>query len=128
MQSITPVMKPAPGERLCRFAGDRVEFRLALPGGTEPPPNWRAFLRTNLGRASELRREILEARTSGLAPAGSSWRDIPMNRDKAGWRLELPLAEPGYFQAKAYTVDDRGWQRWPEGQDLGLSVHPDKYR
>ena len=30
-----------------------------------------------------------------------------------GWELELPLAEPGFFKAKAYLLDQRGWQHWP---------------
>ena len=51
-----------------------------------------------------------------------------MNPDGAGWSLDLPLAEPGYFKAKAYALDPRGWQRWPEGPDVGISVHPNKYR
>src|SRR5258708_38183350 len=25
-------------------------------------------------------------------------------------------------------MDERGWQHWPEGADLGISVHPDRYR
>ena len=128
MQSTVAVMKPETGERLCRFTGDRVRFRLEMKEGQRPPEGWRALLRTNLGRASELRREILEAHTRGLAPAGSSWRDILMNRDEAGWWLDLPLAEVGYFKAKAYGVDAQGWQHWPEGPDVGISVHPDKYR
>jgi predicted glycogen debranching enzyme len=81
-----------------------------------------------LGRGAALRREILEAHTRTLVPAGNSWRDIPMNPDGVGWSLDLPLAEPGYFKAKAYALDGRGWQHWPEGADIGISVHPNKYR
>jgi starch synthase (maltosyl-transferring) len=128
MQPFVPVMVPAPGERFCRFVGDRVVFRLMDREGRPPPKGWRALLRTNLGRATELRREILEAHTRALSTAGSSWRDVPMLRDERGWVLDLPLAEVGYFKAKAYAVDPHGWQRWPEGADLGISVHPDKYR
>ena len=128
MQSIVPVMIPGPGEHLCRFTGDRVQFRLAVQDGQRTPDGWRALLRTNLGRVAELRREILEAHTRSLAPAGTSWRDIPMKRDELGWSIELPLAEAGYFKAKAYAVDRQGWQHWPEGPDIGISVHPDKYR
>ena len=128
MQSSMALMSPEPGERLCRFAGDRVEFRLGFKDRKQLPPGWRALLRTNLGRAEEVRREILEARTRSLAQAGTSWRDIPMNRDEEGWWLKLPLAEVGYFKAKAYAVDGQGWQHWPQGPDVGISVHPDKYR
>ncbi|MGN6642083.1 MAG: alpha-amylase family glycosyl hydrolase, partial [Verrucomicrobiota bacterium] len=45
-----------------------------------------------------------------------------------GWSLELPLAEVGFFQAKAYLLDSKGWQHWPEGADIGVSVHPNSYR
>jgi glycogen debranching enzyme len=75
-----------------------------------------------------LRREIIQAHTRGLPQAGASWRDLPMNEDPEGWTLQLPLAETGYFKAKAYLVDPRGWQHWPSGPDLGISVHPDRYR
>jgi starch synthase (maltosyl-transferring) len=128
MQLFVPVMVPQTGERLCRFVGDRIEFRLQDRDGQPPPKGWRAFLRTNLGRAVELRREIIEARTRGLTPAGSSWRDIPIDRNEDNWSIELSLAQVGYFKAKAYAVDPRGWQHWPEGPDIGISVHPDKYR
>jgi starch synthase (maltosyl-transferring) len=128
MQSFVPVMVPQTGERLCRYVGDRIRFRLEDRDGAEVPQGWRALLRTNLGRGTQLRREILEAHTRALTPAGGSWRDIPMNREGRGWSLELPLAEVGYFRAKAYAVDARGWQHWPDGPDSGVSVHPNKYR
>jgi len=51
-----------------------------------------------------------------------------MKEDGDGWSLELPLAEAGYFKAKAYLIDPKGWQHWPEGPDAGISVHPDAYR
>jgi len=128
MQSFVPNMAPNPGERLCRFVGDRVQFELRGLGGQGPPPGWRGLLRTNLGRGVALRHEILQAHTRGLTPAGSSWRDLPMHWDGTGWSLELPLTEVGYFKAKAYALDARGWQHWPEGRDVGISVHPDQYR
>jgi predicted glycogen debranching enzyme len=60
--------------------------------------------------------------------AGASWRDIPLRPTETGWELDLPLCEVGYFRAKAYCVDPEGWQHWPEGEDLGISVHPDHLR
>src|SRR6266571_5340155 len=60
--------------------------------------------------------------------SGASWRDIPMRRDSNEWSVELTLTEVGYFKAKAYGVDPKGWQVWPEGADVGISVHPDGYR
>lgn len=121
-------MTPACGERRVQFVGDCIRFKLQGRDGLLPPAGWRAFLRTNIGRAEQVRREIIEAHTHGLAPAGASWRDLPMSADKSGWVLELPLTEVGFFKAKAYLLDERGWQHWPEGPDVGISVHPDRYR
>ena len=128
MQSFVPIMAPMPGERLCRFVGDRVQFQLRGAVSQQPPEGWRGLLRTNLGRAAALRREILEAHTGALTPAGSSWRDLPMTWDGTGWSIDLPLTEVGYFKAKAYALDPRGWQHWPAGPDVGISVHPNQYR
>ena len=118
-------MDPAPGERFVRFVGDRVRFALRDGGGQ---PGWRALLRTNLGRAATLRREIIAAHAGGAVPAGASWRDLPMQKTGDGWQIELPLAETGYFKAKAYLLDPKGWQHWPDGPDIGISVHPDFVR
>ncbi len=122
-----PIMTPAPGERLRRFVGDRVRFTLRMPE-TQLPHGWQARLRTNLGRAAVLRREIIQAHAQGLPLAGASWRDLPMIQDADGWFLDLPLAEVGYFKAKPYLLDPRGWQHWPEGPDVGIAVHPDACR
>jgi len=121
-------MTPAPGDRLQRFVGDRVRFALRDRAGRGAPEGWTVKLRTNLGRAGLLREEIVRAHTRGLSLAGASWRDLPMRRQGDGWELELPLAEPGFFKAKAYLVDSRGWQVWPAGADVGVAVHPDGYR
>jgi len=128
MQPLVPTMTPAPGDRLKRFVGDRIVFTLQDRGGQAAKPGWRAVLRTNLGRAALLRQEILQARTRGLPLAGASWRDIAMKEQDGGWALELPLAEVGFFRAKAYLVDARGWQSWPPGPDVGIAVHPNGYR
>jgi len=120
-------MTPATGERIQRFVGDSVRFSLQLPDGA-PAPGWSARLRTNLGRADLLRCEIIQAHTRGLPVAGASWRDLPMEPDPSGWSLELPTAEVGYFKAKAFLLDPQGWQHWPDGPDLGISVHPNAYR
>ena len=59
MEKIIPVMSPAPGERLLRFVGDRVRFTLKDRDSRSRPTGWHARLRTNLGRADVLRREII---------------------------------------------------------------------
>lgn len=118
-------MVPAPGERLVRFVGDRLRFEVRDARQAAPPTAWAARLRTNLGRGAAVRREIIEAQAQGAPPAGASWCDMPMERGDHGWLLEVPLTEVGFFRAKAYLLDQRGWQHWPEGHDFGVSVHPD---
>ena len=107
-----PVMVPAPGERMVRFVGDRLRFEIR-DDGHAPKAGWAARLRTNLCRAAALHREIVEAHAKGASPAGASWCDVPMQRGEHGWFLELPLADVGFFKAKAYLLDPRGWQHWP---------------
>ncbi len=116
-------MFPAAGERLLRFVGDQVIFKLQA-SGAPAPASWQARLRTTLGRAAVRRREIIAAHAGGPAFAGASWRDLPMQRTADGWELQLPLAEVGFFKAKAYVLDEKNWQHWPEGSDVGISVHP----
>jgi starch synthase (maltosyl-transferring) len=125
---VIPIMWPAPGERLLRFVGDRLRFELKDRSGRKPAGRWRARLRTNLGRAEVLRQEIIQAHARGVPLAGESWRDLPMPAERDGWTIELPLTEPGFFKAKAYLLDENDWQHWPEGADVGISVHPDAYR
>jgi starch synthase (maltosyl-transferring) len=128
------VMTPAPGNRVLRFIGDRLSFSLQFDGSTALPKGWRAFLRTNLGRAAALRKEIIAAQSLKTAfQPESTWHDVPLEVLPDGqhatmWHRELALTETGYFKAKAYAVDERGRQHWPDGADLGISVHPDAYR
>src|SRR6185295_10575424 len=128
MQPLVPLMAPAPGSRLLRFVGDHVHFEVRDRDGRKPLPGWSALLRTTLGRADLLRREIIKAHTHGLPLGGAAWRDLPLRLDGDKWSLDLPVIEPGFFRAKAYLRDPRGWQYWPEGPDAGISVHPDRYR
>jgi hypothetical protein len=121
-------MIPAPGERVARFVGDRLSLSLRPAGGGPHPGGWRALLRTNLGRAAARRQEIILAHFQKVPLAGASWHDIPMTWEGGQWTVELALPEPGYFRAKAYALDPRGWQHWVEGPDVGVSVHPDAYR
>jgi starch synthase (maltosyl-transferring) len=120
------LMNPPPGERLVRFVGDRVRFELRPGQGGRFPEGWRAFLRTNLGRAAVVREEIVRAYFHQVPLAGASWRDIPMQPAGNGaWTLDLPLTEIGWFKAKAYARDAEGFQHWPDGPDFGVNVQPD---
>jgi predicted glycogen debranching enzyme len=120
--------EPTTGESLVRFVGDSVHFTLRDASGQDWPPGWRAFLRTNLGRASAAREETLAAVESQRLPALSSWHDIPLHRHGNVWSAQLPLIEVGFFRAKAYATDPRGWQHWPAGPDVGLNVQPNACR
>ena len=125
-----PSMYPQPGDRLAAYVGD--SLLLALEHESFKKPGWRAFLRTNLGRGALTRREVI-ARAGGregesLTFGGASWRDIPLQAGDGRWSLNLACTEVGFFRAKAYVVDPIGYQHWPDGSDLGISVLPDNLR
>src|SRR5688572_30419055 len=122
------VMTPGPGERLVGFVGDQLSFSLTRSAGGLLPEGWQARLRTNLGRGETVRQEIIHAHTGALKLANASWRDVPMRSIDGTWSLSFSLTEVGFFRAKAYAVDPRGRQHWPDGPDFGVSVHPDGYR
>jgi hypothetical protein len=128
MSALRLEMAPVTGERLLRFVGDRIRFRLFSADNKPLPDQWRGLLRANLGRGSVLREEIIASRGGEKPMSGAAWRDIPMRREGNEWSLELTLTEVGYFKAKAYAVDPKGWQTWPDGPDIGISIHPDAYR
>ena len=81
------IMTPEPGVRLLHFVGDQLGFRLRLADGKKPGQGWRGFLRTNLGRARQLRHEIIHAHTGKLGLGTSSWRDIPMRWREGAWEV-----------------------------------------
>ena len=116
-------MTPPAGEHVLRFVGDRVRFSLG-----QLPKGWRGFLRTTLGRGKALRQEIVYAHKVHRKLANAPWRDIPLEEIHGEWHREFCLVEPGYFKAKAYAVDLQGRQHWPEGPDVGICIHPDRYR
>jgi len=122
------LMHPSPGERRVAFVGDYIKFRLKFENGIPHEPGWRAFVRTNLGRAAVRRQEIISAYFQKIKLFGASWHDIPMYAEGDEWVAQVPLCEVGYFKAKAYVRDPRGWQHWPEGPDFGVNVHPNSCR
>lgn len=122
------IMEPSPGERRVGFVGDYIKFRLKFENGLPQQKGWRAFVRTNLGRAAIRRHEIINAYFKKVPLFGASWHDIPMVKTADEWVVEIPLTEVGYFKAKAYARDPRGWQYWPEGNDFGINIHPNRCR
>src|SRR5271170_6683719 len=110
----TPIMTPAPGERMLRFVGDRVRFSIRPPDGF--PSNARAMLRTNLGKGDRLRQEIIATHAGKNPMSVAFWRDVPLQREPSGvWSVELPLTDVGFYRAKPYLVTAQGRQVWPEG-------------
>ncbi len=124
MSKISLSMTPGPGERLVRFVGDVQVFRLAGDRPAGPEERFSARLRTTLGRGRQLREEIRQAHFRKLPPAGAAWRDVEMTWADGAWSVALPLAEVGFFRAKAYLLDEQGWQHWPDGLDFGVNVQP----
>jgi len=125
-----PRMHPSPGSRLAAYVGD--SLHLELEHMSAKMPTWSAFLRTNLGRGAQARREVIASaggrEKESLTFGGASWRDIPLHVESGKWFLDLTLAEVGHFRAKAYVVDPEGHQHWPDGPDIGISVLPDNLR
>ncbi len=125
--SVQLEMTPNAGTSRVLYVGDWIRFEL-IPVEGKALPGWEARLRTNLGRDALLRKETLHAGFRDAPVAGASWRDIPMRWEKDRWVLELPVVEPGWFQSKAYALDEKGFQHWPGGDNVGTSVHPDEFR
>ena len=118
-------MRPAAGENLLRYRGDWVYFQFEMEDGSPVPAGWRVFLRTNLGREQKLEEEIIHAHSNKWPLEGQSWRDMPIPVQNGKATIEIPLYQVGYFEAKLYALDERGMQIWPDGANVGISVHPD---
>ena len=119
-------MNPPCGTQGVRYVGDVVEFTLS--GLPDSACELRVFLRTNIGRGHQVRKEIIRSIEEPDVQLEGSWRDVPMHFDGGKWRVKLALTEVGWFQAKAYAVDAQYRQRWPEGDNIALSVHPNTCR
>ncbi len=119
---------PAPGQHLLACCGDTLEFTLQL-AGAEPG---RAFLRTNIGHAAAARQAIIREVLEHQPRLAEDWFDLPMAPDArpsgGGFRIVLPLVEPGHFEAKAFFLPARSGQpQWPEGPNTVINVHPARY-
>ncbi|WP_035257984.1 amylo-alpha-1,6-glucosidase [Desulfatirhabdium butyrativorans] len=113
---------PAPGERRVAFAGDTQSFRLTL----DMPAMGSAWVRTNIGHAAVIRREIIEKIRDDKPALSKDWYDIPMARvSDTEFEVTLPLAEVGHFEAKCFYLEaDRFDPLWPEGPNTALNVKP----
>ena len=119
-------MNPPCGGQWVRHVGDVMEFTLC--GLSSSAGELRVFLRTTIGRGRQVREEIIRGIEEPDVQLEGSWRDVPMRFDGGGWSVKLALTEVGWFQSKAYAVDAEGRQHWPDGDNIGLSVHPNSCR
>ncbi len=116
------IQYPPGGTSLLVTAGDTLTF--SLQAGSHRRGT--AFLRTNLGRATERRREII-AQTEAARPfLASDWHDLPLTETAPGHhQLRLPLLEPGWFAAKCCFIPaGSDTPEWPEGDNLTIKVLP----
>jgi predicted glycogen debranching enzyme len=113
---------PPVGTRLLCHRGDTVAFSLELP----EPQEGAAWLRTNLGNARLLRREVIRRVESDEPCRFHDWRDVPLRRvGPTRFETVLPLLEVGRFEAKAFFLPSgEAAPRWPEGDNVVLKVEP----
>ena len=110
-------------DRTVFFAGESIVFRLENTPASVPG---RAVVRTNLGRASVRRGEIIAHTENGTPVAEMDWHDVPMKHEKDGlWEIRLPLTEVGAFEAKCCFIPGDGSRiRWPQGENFRFKVEP----
>ena len=114
------IQEPTPGNRLVKFCGDQIVFKLTLPGAHDG----NAWIRTNIGQAHIIRREIIDQVEQDKTPLGRAWFDIPMTRiDGQTFTATLPLFESGHFEAKCFFLPrDETTPVWPPGTNTVLNV------
>ena len=113
---------PAPGTARLFFQGDTVRLELSL----NIPMVGTAWVRTNLGRAALIRREIIAAVDKSQPSLAKEWFDLPMHPcGENRFAITLPLTEVGYFQAKCfYMQTGHATPFWPEGDNCKIKVEP----
>ena len=114
------IQNPAPGRRMVKFCGDVVVFTLELPHSQDGT----AWVRTNIGQAKVIRREIFRQIEQDETPLGRAWFDIPMKRiDPQSFRVTLPLCESGHFEAKCFFLQKNEMSpSWPQGPNTVINV------
>jgi starch synthase (maltosyl-transferring) len=116
------IQTPSAGQRLVRFRGDELTFRLELSS----PVRGRAFVRTNLGHARTTRREIIDQVERNVPRMGRDWFDIAMAPAGPGrFEAVIGLDEVGHFEAKCLFLPDASNEPlWPDGPNTAINVEP----
>ena len=114
------IQDPPPGKRMVKFCGDRIVFTLTLPHVQDGS----AWVRTNIGQAQTIRREIIRQVEQDETPLGRAWFDIPMKPvDERTFTATLPLCESGHFEAKCFFLpQNETTPIWPAGTNTVLNV------
>jgi hypothetical protein len=114
------IQDPTPGKRMVKFCGDTAVYTLILP----QPQDGSAWVRTNIGQAKIIRREIIMQVERDETPLGRAWFDIPMKRvDERTFTATLPLSESGHFEAKCFFIPQTATTPiWPPGANTDLNV------
>jgi predicted glycogen debranching enzyme len=116
------IQEPPPGQHLLCFRGDLVHFRLHV----DPGLTGAAYVRTNLGHARTIRREIIRWVEFNEAPLARDWYDVPMQPKAPGlFEAVIALTEVGHFEAKClFLPEGQNEPLWPDGPNTGINVEP----
>jgi predicted glycogen debranching enzyme len=117
---------PQPGDYLLKWRGDSIEVQLRLPS----PRKGRAFLRTDIGSASVLRREVIDETEKGVVPRAEGWSDIPLDEVSPGvFSKKIQLDEIGVFSGKTcFFPEGSSIPLWPHGSDFRVKVQSSQTR
>jgi hypothetical protein len=74
------IQTPGSEDFILKWRGDTLNVELRL----DKPRKGRAALRTNLGRASVRRNEIITETERGETPLAKAWTDIPLTETEPG--------------------------------------------
>ncbi len=121
------IQTPSPARHLLRFCGDVETFDLKLPKTMDGKAmDGKAWIRTNIGRANIIRKEIIDQIHQGSQPLSRSWFDIPMGKvAHRHYRVTLPLCDVGHFEAKCFFVQKgQSTPLWPPGTNTLINVEP----
>lgn len=116
---------PGVGEHKLYFRGDTVLFKLTL----DKPEKGRAFLRTNIGRASVRRKEIISYIKSQKSIRAQDWYDLPMMKiSETEFSVHLALVEVGHFEAMTLFIPENEIEPvWPGYDNVSINVEPAEY-
>ena len=104
---------------------DTILFKLTL----NKPIKGKAFLRTNIGRASVKRKEIIRYVKSQKAIKAQDWYDLPMMKESdTEYSVHLSLVEVGHFEAITLFVPENEIDAvWPGYDNVSINVEPAEY-